>query len=75
MSDLIFIGMAALSFGLGMILVNKFKAIRPENSYNTKKRDCPPHTWREHETFKDSGLVYLKCQDCDKTLSDIFGDV
>ena len=73
MSDLLFIGLALLSFGLGIILVNKFKKIKPE-LYIVKKPECPPHAWKEIETTPGSGIVFLRCSDCGRTLSEIFGE-
>ena len=73
MDDLVFIGAALLAFGLGIMLVNKFKKIKPE-LYVVKRPECPPHAWKEYETAPNSGLVFLRCKTCNKTLSDIFGE-
>jgi hypothetical protein len=73
MNDIIFIGFALIAFGLGMTLVTKFKKLKPE-LYVVKKPECPPHAWKEFETAPGSGFVYLRCIDCNKTLSDIFGE-
>lgn len=73
MNDALFIGMALLAFGLGMLLVSRFKKLKPE-VYIPKKIECPPHAWKEYETAPNSGIVFLRCTDCKKTLSDIFGE-
>lgn len=71
MNEMIFIGAAIMAFGLGIILVNKFKK---NKEYIPTKIECPPHAWKEYETGPNSGIVFLRCQSCNKTLREIFGE-
>ena len=71
MDDLVFIGAAIMAFGVGIMLVNKFKKTV---EYLPTKQECPPHAWKEYETAPNSGIVFLRCKSCNKTLREIFGE-
>ena len=73
MTDLIFIGAALLSFGLGMLLLRKFVKEKPVVA-KPRKRDCPPHTWKELPTGFDDNTVYLRCDTCGRSLAELFGE-
>lgn len=69
MVDTVFIIAAISGWFIGMFLISGF--IKRNLGSEGAKRDCPPHIWEELETAKDSGLVYLKCKNCNKTLDQV----
>lgn len=75
MTDFIFIISAVAGWFLGMFFVTSYLKRSINNldqSYETIKNDCSKsHSWAEYETAPGSGLVYLKCKDCKKTLKQV----
>lgn len=72
MTGIILLGIMLISFWFGMFMIlNHLKA---QEHYKPRKKECPPHDWQEHETAPGSNVVYLKCRDCKRTLSDILGN-
>ncbi len=75
-SDTVFLVFTLVGFGLGMRLVLKYlrKPTEIELAHAARVKSCPPHAWQDLETFVGSGLVYMKCKDCKKTLNQILTD-
>lgn len=72
MTDTIFIVAAIGGWFLGMFLVSSYIKRSMDTPNGIVKNDCSKsHSWSEHETAVGSGLVYLKCKDCKKTLKQV----
>lgn len=74
--DLVFITAGLIGWYLGMYMIFRhIKRGMDSSEAGPVKTDCSRgHTWREFETFKNSGLVYLRCIDCNKTLAEVLKD-
>lgn len=74
--DLIFIFAGLVGWYLGMYMIFRYikKGIDGSEARPVKSDCSRGHSWKEFETFKDSGLVYLRCIDCNKTLTEVLKD-